>query len=434
MLAEREADLALSGAFGKPRFHPPKPLNNHGFLARLSFRFHPKLIVAIRPVFLSLRGRVGVEGLATMQIIRKNGADRQAGCRPQRGRALSRCARAGALNFQISKAGGRSLGAALFAQRADRMMGLGRATSSTWRRRATGRGGVAFDPRRDRPARRPGGAAERRGGGRAVLPRSLSRKRRTLSSPPIEPGWKNRSTGRNGARRDHLRGPAHRCFSPSIRSTLRRSCWSSNKIPAARRCGPQFPKPPSAFASGSKPSWTGRRPGVSHQAKTPRSGAATSTSCYRLTGRSQKVEHHPALPYADISRIHEPACVNTKACPSVALEFTILTVCRTGEVTKARRAEIDWKQKIWTVPGERMKAGKEHRVPLTEQRHSNSGSLAGRGREPDYLFMGAAAANRSATRRWRRLMKEIAAVSSTAPDQMATVHGMRSTFRDGQAR
>src|SRR5262249_15745091 len=86
-----------------------------------------------------------------------------------------------------------------------------------------------------------------------------------------------------------------------------------------------------------------------------------------LPGRAKvrKVQHHAALPYAEMSNfvagLREQEGVATRA-----LEFLILTATRTGEVIGARWDEIDLSAKLWTVPGERMKAGKEHRVPLSE--------------------------------------------------------------------
>ena len=50
-----------------------------------------------------------------------------------------------------------------------------------------------------------------------------------------------------------------------------------------------------------------------------------------------------------------------------ALEFTILTAARTNETTGARWSEIDLEAKVWTVPGERMKAKRQHRVPLSDR-------------------------------------------------------------------
>lgn len=79
-----------------------------------------------------------------------------------------------------------------------------------------------------------------------------------------------------------------------------------------------------------------------------------------------KVEHHDALPVSEVGafmvelRKHEG--VGAKA-----LEFAILTAARSGEVRGATWSEIDKDAKIWVIPGDRMKAGREHRVPLTEQ-------------------------------------------------------------------
>ena len=74
--------------------------------------------------------------------------------------------------------------------------------------------------------------------------------------------------------------------------------------------------------------------------------------------------HHAAMPYDDvpafIGRLRACECVS-----ALALEFTILTAARSGEVLGARWDEIDLETKLWTVPAARMKAGREHRVPLT---------------------------------------------------------------------
>jgi integrase len=80
-------------------------------------------------------------------------------------------------------------------------------------------------------------------------------------------------------------------------------------------------------------------------------------------GKVRKVEHHAALPYAEL-----PAFLTAlraqEGVSARALEFAILTAARTGEVIGARLNEVSEREKVWTVPGERMKAGKEHRVPL----------------------------------------------------------------------
>lgn len=78
----------------------------------------------------------------------------------------------------------------------------------------------------------------------------------------------------------------------------------------------------------------------------------------------KKVKHHSALPYTDmpgfITRLHD-----AKGIAARALEFSILTAARSGEVRGAKWSEIDVEAATWTVPAERMKAGKEHRVALS---------------------------------------------------------------------
>jgi integrase len=78
----------------------------------------------------------------------------------------------------------------------------------------------------------------------------------------------------------------------------------------------------------------------------------------------RKVRHHPALPYTEIGAF----MVELRAREGIAaamLQFAILCAARTGEVLGARWSEIDLKARVWTVPASRMKAGREHRVPLS---------------------------------------------------------------------
>jgi len=81
-------------------------------------------------------------------------------------------------------------------------------------------------------------------------------------------------------------------------------------------------------------------------------------------GKVRTVKHHPALPWQELplfmARLR--ACNGTAAR---ALEFLILTAARSGEVRLATWSEFDLEGKVWTIPGARMKAGREHRVPLT---------------------------------------------------------------------
>jgi integrase len=80
---------------------------------------------------------------------------------------------------------------------------------------------------------------------------------------------------------------------------------------------------------------------------------------------AKRRKNHPALPYAELpdflAELRQRKGVSAKA-----LELLVLTASRTGEIIGAKRDEFDFEQKIWTVPASRMKAGREHRVPLSD--------------------------------------------------------------------
>ena len=78
-----------------------------------------------------------------------------------------------------------------------------------------------------------------------------------------------------------------------------------------------------------------------------------------------KVKHHAALPWQEIGAFMADLR-KAEGMGARALEFAILCAARSGEVRGATWDEIDFKAKLWTIPGERMKAGKTHRVPLTD--------------------------------------------------------------------
>ena len=79
-------------------------------------------------------------------------------------------------------------------------------------------------------------------------------------------------------------------------------------------------------------------------------------------------EHHRALAHSDVAGALQ-RIRNTDAWPAtkLALQFLVLTACRSGEVSGATWSEVDLEGTTWTVPAERMKAGKEHRVPLSDR-------------------------------------------------------------------
>ena len=131
--------------------------------------------------------------------------------------------------------------------------------------------------------------------------------------------------------------------------------------------------------------------------------------------------HHKAMPYTDI-----PAFVRSlhkrEAVAALAAEFTILTAARSGEVIGATWSEVDLDAAVWTIPAERMKAAKEHRVPLSPRAVEILESLKPIG--SDYLVPGA---------RGGKLSGMAMAMLLRRMKVDVTVHGFRSGFRDWAA-
>lgn len=134
----------------------------------------------------------------------------------------------------------------------------------------------------------------------------------------------------------------------------------------------------------------------------------------------QKVEHHAALPYAEVGAFMADLR-KREGISARALEFSVLCASRSGEVRNATWAEFDLVGKVWTVPGDRMKAGKEHRVPLSDAAVALLKALP-RVKGSDYVFpapRGGALSDMALTAVLKRMERD-----------GLTQHGFRSTFRD----
>jgi integrase len=83
-------------------------------------------------------------------------------------------------------------------------------------------------------------------------------------------------------------------------------------------------------------------------------------------GKIQKAKHHPALPYGELPAFLR-SLAGREGVAAQALEFTILTAARTSETIGATWPEIDMSGKVWTIPADRMKAERDHRVPLSSR-------------------------------------------------------------------
>jgi integrase len=131
--------------------------------------------------------------------------------------------------------------------------------------------------------------------------------------------------------------------------------------------------------------------------------------------------HHAAMLFDDV-----PAYVaklrNAEAVSARALEFTILTAARSGEVLGARWSEVDLEAKLWTVPAGRMKAGREHRIPLPERAGEILSTLA-ETKIGDFVFPGAKRGSPLSVMALTMVMRRTGAGNFT-------VHGFRSAFRD----
>jgi integrase len=83
--------------------------------------------------------------------------------------------------------------------------------------------------------------------------------------------------------------------------------------------------------------------------------------------KKRKAEHHNAIPFAWLGAFMQKLRERESSLSAKALEFTILTAARTNETIGMRWDEIDFASKVWTIPAERMKADREHRVPLSDR-------------------------------------------------------------------
>ena len=135
----------------------------------------------------------------------------------------------------------------------------------------------------------------------------------------------------------------------------------------------------------------------------------------------QKVEHHAALPYAEIGPFMA-ALKGMEGMGARALEFAILTAARSGEVRGATWAEIDLKAGTWTIPPVRMKAGKEHRVPLSARAVELLEALP--------RIEGEAIVFTSSKKDKPLSDMSLTAVLRRMDRGDLTAHGFRSTFRD----
>jgi integrase len=139
----------------------------------------------------------------------------------------------------------------------------------------------------------------------------------------------------------------------------------------------------------------------------------------------RKVRHQPALAWQEMPTFW-PKLTESPDTVARAMAFTILTASRTSEVLNARWQEIDLEARLWRVPGDRMKAGRDHTVPLSDPACA---ILRGqRGADEDLVFPGRPMGGRSAPLSNMAMLMRLRRIRPGM-----TVHGFRSTFRDWAA-
>jgi integrase len=145
----------------------------------------------------------------------------------------------------------------------------------------------------------------------------------------------------------------------------------------------------------------------------------------------RNVQHHPALPYEQLPAFLE-ALVIRPGIAARALEFGILTAARSGEIFGARWSEIDLDAAVWTIPAERMKAGAEHRVPLTARAVAVLRALPREGNGLVFAGPSGGSLSDAALNAVIRRMNRSGPfwTDPRADNRPVVPHGFRSTFRD----
>ena len=143
-----------------------------------------------------------------------------------------------------------------------------------------------------------------------------------------------------------------------------------------------------------------------------------------LPAQGATVRHHAALPYAEVAAF-VAALTERQETSARAFEFLILTAGRTSEVLNATWDELDAPRWIWTIPAERMKAARAHRIPLSDRARGIVLEME-KIRAGAFIFPGAASGDPYSNTALLMLLRRMGRGDLTA-------HGFRSTFRDWAA-
>lgn len=142
-----------------------------------------------------------------------------------------------------------------------------------------------------------------------------------------------------------------------------------------------------------------------------------------LPRQSERRSHFAAIPYLEVPAfVQRLRDVPTSQFARLGFEFLILTAARTSEVLKAEWTEIDFEKSIWTIPAARMKAGREHRVPLATRSVTVLGTAREIGGDSGLIFPGRQVDVAMSNMIFLMMLRRLGA--------SFTAHGFRSAFRD----
>jgi integrase len=143
--------------------------------------------------------------------------------------------------------------------------------------------------------------------------------------------------------------------------------------------------------------------------------------------RVKTIKHHPAMPYTDVLAFMGELSQNNSVS-ALALRLLILTATRTSEVLQAQWSEINMANAVWTIPAARMKARREHRVPLSDAMLADLNALPRIEGNP-FLFPGARYGKPLSNMALLQLMRGMG-YGVTGQHGNFVPHGFRSSFRD----
>ena len=143
-----------------------------------------------------------------------------------------------------------------------------------------------------------------------------------------------------------------------------------------------------------------------------------------LPRKKRSDNHHKSLSYKDVPDLIVKIKESKISLPTqLAIQFTILSACRTSEVLRASWDEIDMQNLIWTIPAKRMKTGKIHEVPISSGMKEVLKDAKDKIDSPDYIFSSDQSGKELSNNTLRLAVQKRLGVDTT-------IHGMRSSFKD----